>query len=293
MEFFKNINKKTKIFIILNIAIGIIYLIFQILITSQYMKSAPLSLTFFDFLILFSYFFISLFCLKKLVAVNTVHEKLQKSEDYNKSLKDMNDNFRCFKHDYNNTVTTISGYLQNNDLSGLKTYFNKLENDCIAVNTLGTLDPNVINNPGIYHLISSKYYQAIDDGIQVSISFFLDLKELNMDIYEFAKILGILLDNAIEACSQVKPSSRERAVTLKLARSWDVFFITCKNPMVPNKIRKSGSNFLSTKVGDGISGHGFGISNIRKIVDAAKGQCSFTPSSDEFVVEIALPFNTH
>ena len=214
MEFFKNINKKTKIFIILNIAIGIIYLIFQILITSQYMKSAPLSLTFFDFLILFSYFFISLFCLKKLIALNTVHEKLQKSEDYNKSLKDMNDNFRCFKHDYNNTVTTISGYLQNNDLSGLKTYFNKLENDCIAVNTLGTLDPNVINNPGIYHLISSKYYQAIDDGIQVSISFFLDLNELNMDIYEFAKILGILLDNAIEAARE----SEEKIINLTFRR---------------------------------------------------------------------------
>ncbi len=214
MEFFKNINKKTKIFIILNIVIGIIYLIFQILITSQYMKSAPLSLTFFDFLILFSYFFISLFCLKKLIALNTVHEKLQKSEDYNKSLKDMNDNFRCFKHDYNNTVTTISGYLQNNDLSGLKTYFNKLENDCIAVNTLGTLDPNVINNPGIYHLISSKYYQAIDDGIQVSISFFLDLKELNMDIYEFAKILGILLDNAIEAARE----SEEKIINLTFRR---------------------------------------------------------------------------
>ena len=214
MEFFKNINKKTKIFIILNIAIGIIYLIFQILITSQYMKSAPLSLTFFDFLILFSYFFISLFCLKKLIALNTVHEKLQKSEDYNKSLKDMNDNFRCFKHDYNNTVTTISGYLQNNDLSGLKTYFNKLENDCIAVNTRGTLDPNVINNPGIYHLISSKYYQAIDDGIQVSISFFLDLNELNMDIYEFAKILGILLDNAIEAARE----SEEKIINLTFRR---------------------------------------------------------------------------
>ena len=178
------------------------------------MKSAPLSLTFFDFLILFSYFFISLFCLKKLIALNTIHEKLQKSEDYNKSLKDMNDNFRCFKHDYNNTVTTISGYLQNNDLSGLKTYFNKLENDCIAVNTLGTLDPNVINNPGIYHLISSKYYQAIDDGIQVSISFFLDLKELNMDIYEFAKILGILLDNAIEAARE----SEEKIINLTFRR---------------------------------------------------------------------------
>ena len=214
MECFKNSNKKTKIFIILNIVIGIIYLIFQILITSQYMKSVPLSLTFFDFLILFSYFFISLFCLKKLVALNTVHEKLQKSEDYNKSLKDMNDNFRCFKHDYNNTVTTISGYLQNNDLSGLKTYFNKLENDCIAVNTLGTLDPNVINNPGIYHLISSKYYQAIDDGIQVSISFFLDLNELNMDIYEFAKILGILLDNAIEAARE----SEEKLINLTFRR---------------------------------------------------------------------------
>lgn len=131
---------------------------------------------------------------------------------------------------------------------------------------------------------------------QVGIHFIYQLYPLQkLPILEndFCVILANILDNAIEACSQVKPSSRERAVTLKLARSWDVFFITCKNPMVPNKIRKSGSNFLSTKVGEGISGHGFGISNIRKIVDAAKGQCSFTPSSDEFVVEIVLPFNTH
>ena len=214
MEFFKNIDKKTKIFIVLNITVGVLYLVFQILITSQYMSSIPLSLTFFDFLILFSYFLISLFSLKKLIALNTVNEKLQKSEDYNKSLKDMNDNFRCFKHDYNNTVTTISGYLQNNDLNGLKTYFNKLENDCISVNTLGILDPNVIKNPGIYHLISSKYYQAVADGIQVSISFFLDLNELNMNIYEFARILGILLDNAIEAARD----SEEKIINLTFRR---------------------------------------------------------------------------
>lgn len=202
MEFLKNVDKKTKFFIILNILFGLIYLILQIWISSYYFNLVPIPLTIFDFVILFSYFFAVAFALKKFVNLNIVNEKLQKSEDYNKSLKDMNDNVRCFKHNYNNTVTTISGYLQTDDLKGLKSYFSHLEKDCKTVNNLGALDPEVINNPGIYHLISSKYYQALDDNIEFSISFFMDLTKVNINIYEFSKILGILLDNAIEAARE-------------------------------------------------------------------------------------------
>ena len=66
------------------------------------------------------------------------------------------------------------------------------------------LNPEVVNNDGIYNLLTKKYYEADSKDIKVNITFLLDLSKLNMKIYEFARILGILLDNAIEASSECK-----------------------------------------------------------------------------------------
>ena len=43
---------------------------------------------------------------------------------------------------------------------------------------------------------------SISKNIKVNLTFLLDLSTLKMKIYEFARILGILLDNAIEASSE-------------------------------------------------------------------------------------------
>ena len=48
-------------------------------------------------------------------------------------------------------------------------------------------------------MINSKYYQAQEDGIEVSMSFFLDLDKLNMNIYEFSKMFV-----AFRKCSQFR-----------------------------------------------------------------------------------------
>ena len=115
MEFLKNVNKKTKVFLVLNLLFWLFYIILQIWITVTYRKSLPIALNFFDFIVLIAYFLISIYSFKKFIVLGDTKEKLQNAEDYNKSLKDMNDNVRCFKHDYNNTVTIISGFLKNND----------------------------------------------------------------------------------------------------------------------------------------------------------------------------------
>ena len=64
------------------------------------------------------------------------------------------------------------------------------------------LNPDVVNNDGIYNLLTKKYYEAESKDIKINITFLLDLSTLHMKIYEFARILGILLDNAIEASSE-------------------------------------------------------------------------------------------
>ena len=89
-----------------------------------------------------------------------------------------------------------------NDMEGLKKYYVQLEDDCQKVNNLYVLNPKLINDPGIYSLLTTKYHEAEEKGIKIDMSLLLDLSKLNMKIYEFTRILGILLDNAIEASSE-------------------------------------------------------------------------------------------
>lgn len=93
----------------------------------------------------------------------------------------------------------LDGYIGSNDMEGLKTYYSQLIGDCQKVNNLYTLSPEVINNPAIYSLLASKYHKADELGIKIHLEVFLNLNELNMKIYEFTRVLGILMDNAIEA----------------------------------------------------------------------------------------------
>ena len=52
---------------------------------------------------------------------------------------------------------------------------------------------------GVYNLLTRKYHKADEQNIKINLTFLLDLNKLHMKIYEFTRILGILLDNAIEA----------------------------------------------------------------------------------------------
>ena len=93
----------------------------------------------------------------------------------------------------------LDGYVNSNDIEGLKGYYSQLLEDCQRVTNLTTLSPEVINNPAVYSLLTAKYHKADELGIKINLQIFLNLNDLNMKIYEFTRVLGILLDNAIEA----------------------------------------------------------------------------------------------
>ena len=202
LNFIENIDNRNKFIITLNIILGILTFIVQSIISFYYIEILPILITFLSSLTLLAYFCLSIYSLAKFFTLIVTTQKLQSAEEYNKTLHILHDSVRGFKHDFDNIVTTIGGYIKTNDMDGLKSYYSQLEEDCTKVNNLYVLDPDIINNPGVYNLITSKYNEAIEKGIKVNLTVLLDLNDLHMKIYEFARILGILLDNAIEASSE-------------------------------------------------------------------------------------------
>lgn len=197
-----DVDSKNKILILINLFLGILTLILQSILIFYYVDSFPILITLLSFIFLLAYFSISLYSLNKVMKLNLTTKKLESTEAYNNTLRILHDNVRGFKHDFDNIVTTIGGYIRTEDMKGLKKYYLQLEDDCQRVNNLYLLNPEIINNDGIYNLLTKKYNEAEEKDIKVNITFLLDLSTLHMKIYEFARILGILLDNAIEASSE-------------------------------------------------------------------------------------------
>ena len=199
INFIDEVDTKTKVIILVNLIIGVITVILQSIINVYYIDKLPVLITFLSFLALIAYFITSLYSITRIFKLILTTQKLQSAKEYNNSLRILHDNVRGFKHDFDNIVTTIGGYIRTSDMEGLKKYYLQLEDDCQRVNNLYILNPEIVNNDGIYNLLTKKYHEADSKGIKVNITFLLDLSKLNMKIYEFARILGILLDNAIEA----------------------------------------------------------------------------------------------
>ena len=194
----KSINK----IIFPNLVLGIFTLCMQAILTYYYINIVPIGVTIINLILLIAYFFLSFYSLTKATKLHLATQELENAESYNKSLTVLYDNVKGFKHDFDNMVDIIGGFIAVNDITGLKNYYSGLRENCVEIKNIQLLNPNIINNPGIYNLIVSEYQKAVDNNIKINFEFFFDFNNLHMPIYEFSKILGILLNNAIEAAKE-------------------------------------------------------------------------------------------
>lgn len=273
-----DIDKKNKYIIFVNFALGILALIVQSFITFYYLDKLPISMTFLSFVSLLAYFSINIYSLTRVMKLNLTTKKLESAESYNNTLHILHDNVRGFKHDFDNIVTTIGGYIRTEDMKGLKKYYLQLEDDCQRVNNLYLLNPEIINNDGIYNLLTKKYNEAEEKDIKVNITFLLDLSTLHMKIYEFARILGILLDNAIEASSECE----ERIINL-------TFRNDSKNSreLIIIENTYNDKNLDTEKIFEkGVSGKdnhtGLGLWEVRKLIKKNNNINLYTSKNDNF-----------
>lgn len=193
------LDRKTKIILLINLFTGFLALSVQLILTAFYIDIAPVIITMLSFILLISFLALSIYSLSRVVKLSITKKSLQSAEDYNKSLEQLYGKVKGFKHDFESMVFTLGGYLDNNDLAGAKSYFEDMKKDCKFTSNLSVLNPKIINNPGIYSLLNNLYTKAVKQDIDISIKSFLDLSDLKVNAYEFSRILGILIDNAIEA----------------------------------------------------------------------------------------------
>lgn len=239
--------------IIINLILGIITIAIQSYLISTHADSISFGLTLIVIVSLLIYFCISMYSLIRTNKLEQTTQDLETEKLYNKTLVLLHDNIRCFKHDFNNIVQSIGGYIALNDMDGLKDYYTNLLADCKETNNLNILNPQTINNPSIYSLLTNKYYLASEKDIKMTFNIFTDLSKINCNIYEFTRILGILLDNAIEAAQETEEKIVE--IEFKSNNKKQLFIIanSCKdNNISTTKIFEKGYSTKKNNSGIGL-----------------------------------------
>ena len=279
-------NKKNNVVLITNLFVGILAVCVQSYLATFYTDYLPFYITLLSVFVLLVYFFISIYGLSRTSKLEDTIQSLEEERLYNKTLNILYDNIRGFKHDFGNIVQSIGGYVSTNNMDGLKEYYNDLMKDCRKSNNLSILNPELLQNPAVYSLITSKYHKADDMGISMEIEVFSDLANVNMKTYELTRVFGILLDNAIEAsnqCNDVKKINLTIRKELKLNRQLITISNTYTNKDVnTDKIFEKG--YSSKNDSDG-KNHGLGLWEVRKVLSKNNNLNLFTTKSSEFFTQ--------
>lgn len=272
------IPKKSKTILIINLIIGIFVIATQIYLISFYTAKLPYFMTIVALFSLLAYFFISMYSLANTSKLALTTTNLEQEKETNRRLKETQDELHGFRHDFSNILCTISGYIQVDDMAGLKQYYSEIQKDINKVNTLGSLNPEIINNPAIFILISSKYSKALEENIEMNINIFLDLNTLNMKIYEFTRILGILLDNSIEAAKECDEKIINIEIRKDSNRNRQLLIIENTYNEKDIDTEKIFEKKYSTKKGNS----GLGLWEVRQILKRNNNLNLFTSKTDKF-----------
>ena len=276
------LSKKNKILFIVSAILGLCVIGTQLYLISYYSDTLPVIITLVSIFGLASYLFLSLYSMLNVTKLEITTRDLEVQHWHNKELQDMHDNLRTFKHDFNNIIQSIGGYLDKDDMDGLRKYYTGLLADCKITVNLAALDPNVINSPAIYNILSSKYYKANENNIVMNIESFLNLKEIedNMKIYEFVRMFGILLDHAIEAAKECNKKEINVYFRKELNRHRLLIIVenTYKNKDVNiDKIFEKNYTSKNDK-----ESHGLGLYEVRKILSRNNNLNLFTTKNSEY-----------
>lgn len=275
------LDKTTSCLLIINIFIGFVTICTQLITTAFYINIVPLTISILNFIVLMAFLTLSCHSLFRMIKLANTTKSLECAEEYTKSLEILYDKVKGYKHDFDNIVSTLDGFIENNDMDGLKKYFSEIKEDCKMTNNLSLVNPHIINNPGIYSLLNNKYFKAANLGITFELDFFINLDSLNVNMYKFSRAIGILLDNAIEEAEKCD----EKIVLVSFLRENrnNRSVITVKNTYRNKNID---IEKIFQKGESGKANHfGIGLWEIKRYVQKSNNLDLFTSKDDKFFIQ--------
>lgn len=194
----------------------------------------------------------------------------QKEKDV-ESILDMQKQNSKQRHDIKNVLILIRELIQDEKYSMALEVLDKYSTGYKNINVTEIVSNNIVLN----YLLNRKINECRDNGIDMGCYVLGNIEGIDdMDLYI---LLENLCDNAIEAARQCDNST----IRLQISENNDRLYIDIGNTTMFN-VLKSNPDMNTTKKDKEI--HGFGIMNIRDIIDKYNGTINYEQHGDNYLM---------
>lgn len=180
-------------------------------------------------------------------------------------------------HDMKNHLLVLRNMERANQWDKLHDYLEEISKDILDDSTKIWTGNNIVDL-----ILNSKKKQADSEGIAFSIGSNM-IGDVPFKDGETISLLGNLLDNAIEACERIK--STEKWVTIRINRRYCLLYIEIENSIEEHPKEKN-HRLISCKSEKEV--HGYGLKNVRQIVDRYDGTYSYQIKENSFLTCVSF-----
>ena len=208
---------------------------------------------------------------------------------YERDLESIRQEVRSFRHDYKNLLAGLSEQADEGELDELRAALSELDagfDRRIGEKIRASTQLGNVQIPQVRSLLLSKLAAMGQKGIDCRLEALYPVERVGMDVWDFARCLGILLDNAAEAALETEMPW----VEIVLLSQKDGLSLRVSNPYIgaidPDKIWTEG---FSTKG----EGRGLGLSGYQRILADCPHAASSTSWADGvFIQELKVEEKT-
>lgn len=266
----RTLPRQLTVLISINLVFCLLIFLFNIAVGEYIGYSRPVIL--FNCFLFGCYFVISTVLIVNIIRSRIENMDLQMKQDayqrlqeYTGQVEAMYSSLRAFKHDYNNIMLTLSGYMESGDMEGLKAYFDREIAPMNQKLFTATSRLNQLIHIKIMELksiVSAKLLYAAELNINVTVEIEKEISSVPMGTVDLCRVVGIFLDNAIEGALETEKPEIRMAV---LDEAEEVVFI------ISNSFRENGLPQASLRqAGTTTKGknRGIGLYNAKEILSA-------------------------
>lgn len=203
---------------------------------------------------------------------------------YTLQIEKINHEMRKFRHDYVNILSTMSDFIRENDMEGLDQYFHEeilpmqdsMQMNAIKINGIENLKVREIKG-----LLTTKILQAQEKNIRISIEVPETIEKIEMPIINLSRVIGILLDNAIEASEKIVDDPLIRIAFIKNEDDSVMFIVMNKCDTDMPRVHTLFQENFSTKG----KNRGLGLSTLKELTDATSNVLLDTTIDNDYFIQ--------
>ena len=223
----------------------------------------------------------SFFVIKDISSLNENNMEYSMLKSTLGQLEDLNKTLRGQRHDFMNHLQVVYSLMEMEEYFEATGYIEKVFKDIQRINKVLKT-----SNPAVNALLQAKILYGEKRGIKTEILITSALEDLKVPAWEFCRVLGNIIDNAIYALQE---RGENRIIKIELSEDLKTYRFRIKNngPRIReewiNRIFDSG---VTTK---GEQGEGMGLYIVKDILQKYEGDIEIFSDSEATIFEGWIP----